>query len=98
MRCPGIGNLFCGFLGALPMMGVIVRSKANLQSGARMRVSTAFHGVWVLLIVGLFPVILELVPIQVWPLSSYTPAIPSSMSRLFGHFQNLAGEKSSCMR
>ena len=63
MSAQGIGNLFCGFLGALPMTGVIVRSKANLQSGARTRVSAVLHGAWLLLFVGLFPKILELVPI-----------------------------------
>jgi MFS superfamily sulfate permease-like transporter len=63
MSAQGIGNLLCGFLGALPMTGVIVRSKANLQSGARTRVSAVFHGVWLVLFVGLFPEILELVPI-----------------------------------
>ena len=29
----GIGNSMCGFLGALPMTGVIVRSAANVQAG-----------------------------------------------------------------
>ncbi len=63
MSAQGVGNFLCGFLGALPMTGVIVRSKANLQSGARTRVSAVFHGVWLLMFVGLFPEILELVPI-----------------------------------
>ena len=45
------------------MTGVIVRSKANIQSGGRTRASAIFHGVWLLLFVGLFPGILELIPI-----------------------------------
>lgn len=63
MLAQGTGNLLCGFLGALPMTGVIVRSTANIQSGARTRVSAIFHGAWLLLFVGLFPEILELIPI-----------------------------------
>jgi hypothetical protein len=35
LRAQGIGNLLCGALGALPMTGVIVRSSANVDSGAR---------------------------------------------------------------
>lgn len=63
MSAQGIGNLLCGFLGALPMTGVIVRSKANIQSGGRTRVSAILHGGWLLFFAGLFPEILELVPI-----------------------------------
>lgn len=63
MLAQGTGNLICGFLGALPMTGVIVRSKANIQSGGRTRASAVLHGVWLLLFVGLFPHILELIPI-----------------------------------
>ncbi|SEF64020.1 SulP family inorganic anion transporter [Nitrosomonas ureae] len=63
MSAQGIGNFLCGFLGALPMTGVIVRSKANIQSGGRTRVSAILHGGWLLLFAGLFPQILELVPI-----------------------------------
>lgn len=63
MLAQGVGNLLCGLLGALPMTGVIVRSKANIQSGGRTRASAIFHGVWLLLFVGLFPGLLELIPI-----------------------------------
>lgn len=43
---PGIGNILCGAVGALPMTGVIVRSSANVQAGARGRASTILHGAW----------------------------------------------------
>ena len=35
-------------LGELPMTGVIVRSSANVQAGATTRLSTMFHGLWLL--------------------------------------------------
>ena len=35
LRAQGVGNLICGMLGALPMTGVIVRSSANVQAGAK---------------------------------------------------------------
>ena len=35
LKAQGFGNMLCGFVGALPMTGVIVRSSANVQAGAR---------------------------------------------------------------
>lgn len=59
----GVGNAVCGFLGALPMTGVIVRSSANVHAGARTRASAILHGVWLLVFVSALPFVLELVPI-----------------------------------
>ncbi len=58
----GAGNTLCGLLGALPMTGVIVRSAANVESGARTRGSTILHGLWLLLFVVAAPFVLRLVP------------------------------------
>jgi MFS superfamily sulfate permease-like transporter len=58
----GIGNMLCGLAGALPMTGVIVRSSANVQAGARTRMSAIFHGVWILGLVALLPWLLRLIP------------------------------------
>ncbi|WP_091148713.1 SulP family inorganic anion transporter [Novosphingobium sp. CF614] len=58
----GVGNLLCGLFGALPMTGVIVRSSANVQAGARTRLSTILHGVWILGFVALLPWLLREVP------------------------------------
>jgi MFS superfamily sulfate permease-like transporter len=58
----GVGNVLCGLLGALPMTGVIVRSAANVQAGARTRASAVYHGLWLLLFVSLLPFALRLIP------------------------------------
>ena len=58
----GVGNLLCGLVGALPMTGVIVRSSANVQAGARTRNSTIVHGAWLLLFVCLLPQLLNYIP------------------------------------
>src|SRR4029079_12213026 len=47
----GVGNVLCGAVAALPMTGVIVRSAANLEAGAKSRWSAVMHGVWLLLFV-----------------------------------------------
>jgi len=62
LRAQGVGNLLCGVFGALPMTGVIVRSSANVQAGARTRLSTVLHGVWILGFVALLPWLLREVP------------------------------------
>ncbi len=59
----GVGNGLCGLLGGLPITGVIVRSSANVQAGARTRASTILHGVWILALVALAPRVLGLVPL-----------------------------------
>jgi MFS superfamily sulfate permease-like transporter len=59
----GAGNTVCGALGALPMTAVIVRSAANVQSGARTKASRVLHGVWLLLFAALLPTVLAYIPI-----------------------------------
>lgn len=59
----GIGNSICGFIGALPMTGVIVRSAANVQAGARTRKSAMLHGVWLLVFVCFLTPVLRTIPV-----------------------------------
>ncbi|MDG2409585.1 MAG: SulP family inorganic anion transporter [Pirellulales bacterium] len=58
----GIGNMVCGFLGALPMTGVIVRSSANVNAGGQTRLSTILHGIWILIFVSFLAFVLRLIP------------------------------------
>ena len=58
----GLGNMVCGFVGSLPMTGVIVRSSANVEAGARTRASAIFHGFWLLLFVSSLPFVLRMIP------------------------------------
>ncbi|MBN8832213.1 MAG: SulP family inorganic anion transporter, partial [Sphingomonadales bacterium] len=62
LRAQGVGNLLCGLAGALPMTGVIVRSSANVQAGAKTRLSTVLHGIWILGFVALLPALLREIP------------------------------------
>lgn len=62
LSAQGIGNVICGCLGVLPMTGVIVRSAANVEAGARTRASSILHGLWLLVFVTLLANVLELVP------------------------------------
>lgn len=63
LAAQGIGNMLCGVVGALPMTGVIVRSSANVQAGARTRLSAMLHAVWLLAAVVLLATLLERIPV-----------------------------------
>ena len=62
LSAQGIGNILCGLVAALPMTGVIVRSSANVSSGARTRLSTILHGLWLLIFVAAIPFVLNYIP------------------------------------
>jgi len=61
----GVGNAVSGFVGGLPVTQVIVRSSANIQSGAKTKNSAILHGLLLLVAVLLFASVLNLVPLSV---------------------------------
>jgi MFS superfamily sulfate permease-like transporter len=86
LSAQGVGNTVCGLLGVLPMTGVIVRSSANVEAGAQTRLSTILHGVWLLLLVMVFPAVLRLIPLSslaaVLVYTGYKLAYPKIVSEL----------------
>ena len=58
----GVGNFLCGILGAIPLTAVVVRGSANIQAGAKTKVSAFVHGVFLLLSVLLIPFLINLIP------------------------------------
>ena len=62
LMAQGVGNMVCGALGLLPITGVIVRSSANVESGARTRLSAIMHGLWLLLAILSLSWLLAMVP------------------------------------
>ncbi len=62
LAAQGIGNMLCGILGAIPLTGVVIRSAANVAAGARTRLSSVLHGVWLLVLVVLAPRVLQMIP------------------------------------
>lgn len=59
----GVGNLLAAMVGGLPMISEIVRSKANVDSGAKSGLSNFSHGVFLLAFVALVPGLLHRIPL-----------------------------------
>jgi MFS superfamily sulfate permease-like transporter len=63
LKAQGVGNVLCGFFGGLPVTSVIVRTSANINSGALTKTSTICHGTFLLLAVLLIPGLLNRIPL-----------------------------------
>ena len=62
LRAQGIGNLLSGLIGGIPMTSVIVRTTANINAGAKTKMSAIFHGIFLLLAVIAIPGLLNKIP------------------------------------
>lgn len=77
----GIGNSVAGLIGGLPITSVIVRSSANVNAGAKSKMSAIFHAALLLLTVILIPGLLNKIPLSalaaILLLTGYKLAKPS---------------------
>lgn len=60
----GVGNTLSGLIGGLPITAVIVRTSANVASGARTKLSAIFHGILLLVLVLSIPELLNQIPLS----------------------------------
>lgn len=60
----GVCNALLGFLGGIPIIAEIVRSSANISSGAQTRYANFFHGAFILFFVLLFKDLLRSIPLS----------------------------------
>jgi MFS superfamily sulfate permease-like transporter len=62
LKAQGVGNMISGLIGGLPITSVIVRSSANVNSGAKTKLAAVYHGILLLACVALIPGLLNLIP------------------------------------
>ncbi len=62
LKAQGVGNILSGLIGGLPMTSVIVRTSANVNAGARTKLSAMAHGVFLLISVVTIPGLLNKIP------------------------------------
>lgn len=60
----GVGNTFSGFIGGLPITAVIVRTSANVATGAKTKLSAILHGLLLLVLVIGIAEILNMIPLS----------------------------------
>jgi MFS superfamily sulfate permease-like transporter len=63
LRAQGAGNIVSGLLGGLPVTAVIVRTSANINAGARTKLSAILHGCMLAVTVILIPAVLNMIPL-----------------------------------
>ncbi|MGN6508844.1 MAG: SulP family inorganic anion transporter [Chitinophaga sp.] len=64
LRAQGIANMIRGLISGLPITSVIVRSSANINAGARTKLSAMTHGALLLVCAALIPVVLNHIPLS----------------------------------
>jgi MFS superfamily sulfate permease-like transporter len=87
LKAQGVGNIVSGLLGGLPLTSVIVRSSANVEAGAKSKLSAVMHGLLILLSVLFIPGLLNKIPLSalaaILILTGYKLVKPSIFKELY---------------
>jgi len=85
----GLGNLACAFFGGIPVTGVIARSGANVQAGAKTRRAAIIHALALLVAVYATASVIERIPIPALAAVLFSVAFrmlsPASFLKLWRH-------------
>ncbi len=63
LKAQGLGNIFSGLIGGLPVTQVIVRSSANITFGGKTKLSTILHGIFLLISAITIASVLNMIPL-----------------------------------
>ncbi|TWU43780.1 Carbonic anhydrase 2 [Novipirellula aureliae] len=79
----GCGNVVCGIIGGLPVASVIVRGSVNVAAGSRTKMSTIFHGAFLLLSASLLPALMNRIPLSALAAILFITGMKLASPRLF---------------
>ena len=63
LKAQGLGNIVAGLIGGLPITQVVVRSSANIDFGAKSKLSAILHGCFLLISAITIPGLLNMIPL-----------------------------------
>ncbi len=88
LKAQGLGNMFSGLIGGLPVTQVIVRSSANITFGAQTKLSAILHGIWLLLSAITIASFLNMIPLAslatILIMVGYKLAKPALFKQMYG--------------
>ncbi|MEQ1553818.1 MAG: SulP family inorganic anion transporter [Ferruginibacter sp.] len=87
LKAQGLGNIISGLLGGLPITQVVVRTSANVNFGAKTKLSAILHGFFLLISVVTIAGVLNMIPLAslaaILLMVGYKLAKPSLFSAMY---------------
>ena len=87
----GICNTICGLIGGLPIIAEMVRSKANVENGAKTPASNLMHGIFILSFVIIAPSLLNSIPLATFAAVLIPVGYALAHPRQFFHTAQVGG-------
>ena len=89
----GVGNIFSGLVGGLPMISEIIRSTTNIKNGGMTGWSNFFHGVILFVFVLLFPHFIHNIPLASLAVLLVYTGYHLASPKFFKHIFKLGSEQ-----